>query len=48
MDILKNLEHLSIIQIYDVVQTETQVNTVMELVAGGDLFDQVYRSIVLT
>ena len=45
-DIRKNLKHSGIIQIYDVVQTETQVNIVMELAAGGDLFDQVSRTIL--
>ena len=41
VDIQKNLDHPGIIKIYDVVQTDTQVNIVMELAAGGDLFDQV-------
>ena len=51
MDIQKNLDHPGVIQIYDVVQTETQVNIVMELAAGGDLFDQVssdYQNELLT
>lgn len=39
--IMRQLDHPSIIKLYDVFETDTHVQLVMELCTGGELFDQI-------
>ena len=41
IQILKNIKHPSLIQLYDVVETRARIYLIMEYVPGGELFDYI-------
>jgi serine/threonine protein kinase len=43
IEALKQLQHPSIIQLYDVYLTDTKIYIIMELMEGGELFDYVVQ-----
>ena len=48
IDALKKLHHPNIIKLYDVFSTSKKIYIVMELMAGGELFDYVVQKGTLT
>lgn len=48
IDALKKLHHPNIIKLYDVFSTNTKIYIVMEMMAGGELFDYVVQKGTLT
>ena len=40
VEILKNIKHPGIIQVFDVIETKSNINIIMEFADGGDLFEQ--------
>ncbi len=48
IDALRQLHHPNIIQLYDVFTTKKKIYIVMELMAGGELFDYVVQKGTLT
>lgn len=48
IDALKSLHHPNIIKLYDVYSTSNKIYIVMELMAGGELFDYVVKKGTLT
>lgn len=44
IDNLKKFRHPHIIQLYEVIETESNIYLVMELVSGGELFDYIIKS----
>lgn len=48
IEALRNLQHPSIIRLYDVYITEEKIFIIMELMEGGELFDYVVQKGTLT
>ncbi len=43
MDILKQVDHPNIVKLYEVFEDEAKYYMVMELMAGGELFDVILK-----
>lgn len=43
IDILKQVDHPNIVKCYDIYEDEKYIYIVMELLQGGELFDQILK-----